>query len=1034
MELEKKVMLVVDDIEMNRAILREYFQGEYEILEASDGGEAYRILEEAFVDILVTDLNMPGLDGFGLIEKVRGDSRFDLLKIIAITEALELEETDRERLKDLGADDVIEKPFSTELLCHRVRGVMSGVKLLARAEQFRFCMEFSPIPFGVVRLLRGAEDEPKDMEYCYVNHAYGNVLNIPAVNIIGRTHFSLTTEHGATWLLLLENVEKTGEADSATIFYDGLQKYYSLNLYQDVDDYFIFSMGDVTEQKMTELSLRESEQKYKLALEGADVFTWEYDIGNKRIIQSQGYQRTNSYPAVIENVPEVFFQTGYVKDESREAFRELYRQVQEGVPQVHGEFWVRDLKGESWYKKRTTYYVTKDEDGRPYKAYGAGMDITRSALGELRYSEEEEYRRQVQPGMLAVSCINLTAEKVEDVYYRDTKQKYEKNSFSTDYREWIEVWLQEVHLSGQDADELGIEALLDAYRRGKEVVKKEFWAVWRSTRDVVWIQVEVRMFGRPETGEIIAYFYNRDITVERMQNSLIKSAIELDYDCVSYINIRNKHYKMYFGEGSEEDEGSDYDAIVRAHVGRVVVTDDAEAVVEAMSLRTVLLTLEKQPVYTYEYDMQEKDGSIHRKMLRFFYADREMGLIVITRSDIQQLISLEREKQDRLEQALETARQASLAKSEFLSRMSHDIRTPMNAILGMTSIAKGECRDERILDCLDQIEGAGKFLLRLINDILDISKIESGKLVLKEEVSAVESLIGSIEATVIPLMEEKNITFHLHQSLDYDHILIDEVRFKQIFFNLLSNAAKYTQEGGNVTFSVEETGRSDRISRVRFQVQDDGIGMSPEFLEHAFEPFMQEANDNQTQNQGTGLGLAIVKNLVELMNGKIAVESERGKGTTFVVDMPLTLASGSGLKEEEHPSEEVSRLRGKRILLVEDNHINTIVARQLLESKGVAVEHASNGKDAVDLYQLSERGRYDLILMDIRMPVMNGLEAAETIRGFEREDAKTIPIIAMTANAYEEDIQKSISAGMNGHLAKPIEPKLFYQELLKWIK
>lgn len=1032
MESEKKVMLIVDDIEMNRAILQEYFKKEFEVLEAENGVEAYRILQEQFVDILVTDLNMPELDGFGLIKKIRSDIRYDLLKIIAITEKLQLNEEERQRLLGLGADEFIEKPFATELLCHRVRAAMADDKTKARIEQFKFCMDFSPIPFGLVKLVRDEDGKPEDVFYHYVNHAYANVLNIPVADIRGNTHYRLTKESGAVWLMLLEKVENNGREDNIIFYSESRQKYFFLNVYQDTAEYCIFFMIDVTEQKEAEKALREGEKNY--SLDGVSVLTWQYDIKKKCIHQTGEPELIDNRVGDIENVPEVFLENGYIREKSIPEFKRMYRQVQSGVPQVSAEFWVRNRNRDGWLKKRVTYFVTKDQYGCPDKAYGTGMDITKRTLKELDYKEEEEYQKLVFPGMLAVSCINLTQGIVENIGYQDPNQKKEEGSYAKEYSERIQVCLQEVHFTDHDEDELCTDALLKAYQSGTSVIQKEYWAVWRKSKDVVWVQVEVRILQRPETGDVIAFFYNHDISLERLQNKVITKVAGMDYDYVSYINVRNKHFKIYFGEEGMYSIGEDYDANVRSHVRRKAVTDDDDVTIQAMSLSTILKALEKENVYTYEYDMMENDGSIRRKLMKYTYADREMGLVINTRTDIEEILWKEKDKQDKLERALEAAEHASYAKSEFLSRMSHDIRTPMNAIIGMTSIAKGECQDEKIKGYLNQIEGSSKFLLGLINDILDISKIESGKLVLKPEVTSFPSLLASIQTTVKPLMEGKKISFVMEHHLDYKYIVVDEVRFKQIFFNLLSNAAKYTPEGGHVSFKAEEYKQQGKKRYVRFLVKDDGIGMSQEFLQHAFEPFMQEQNDSQMQSQGTGLGLAIVKNLVELMEGKIFVDSVREHGSTFVVEIPVMISEKEDMGETQNQLAEIDRLKGKRVLLVEDNRINTLVARQLLESKGIQVEHAENGREAVEMVEKSEPHHYDLILMDIRMPVMNGLESAQTIRALEKEEARTIPIIAMTANAYDEDVEKSLNAGMNSHLTKPIEPNLFYRELLTWIK
>ena len=263
----------------------------------------------------------------------------------------------------------------------------------------------------------------------------------------------------------------------------------------------------------------------------------------------------------------------------------------------------------------------------------------------------------------------------------------------------------------------------------------------------------------------------------------------------------------------------------------------------------------------------------------------------------------------------------------------------------------------------------------------------------------------------------------------------DLVRLQQLFFNLLSNAAKYTPEGGEVWFTAEKLRQEEKIEWVRFVVGDTGIGMSEEFLAHAFEPFVQESNRALVQqSQGTGLGLSIVKKLVDLIKGEIQIKSEYGKGTEIIIDLPLLPADSEMKDKNSMAAQEETELHGCRILLVEDNEINTFVAKKLLENQGVIVEHAENGLAAVEIFEEKPKGYYCAIIMDIRMPVMNGLEATAAIRNMEREDAKEIPIIAMSANAYDEDIQQSIEAGMNAHLAKPIEPAVFLETIKKCLK
>ncbi len=385
------------------------------------------------------------------------------------------------------------------------------------------------------------------------------------------------------------------------------------------------------------------------------------------------------------------------------------------------------------------------------------------------------------------------------------------------------------------------------------------------------------------------------------------------------------------------------------------------------------------------------------------------------------------EKNKELEIISKKAESAAQAKTEFLSRMSHDIRTPMNAIIGLTHLAEEETDLQVVKEYLRNIETSSDFLLGLINDILDMSKIENGDLTLKESVYSKEEFINSINTVIKPLMDKRGIHFVFHMSANTTAIRVDKLRYNQIFFNLLSNAAKFTPKGGTVEFTSEEIPSPDERIGIRFHVKDTGIGMSPEFLPHIYDPFSQERSQMGDSVKGTGLGLPIVKSLVDIMGGKISVQSELGKGTEFTVDMFVPLADA----EPEDTVKDIvyENLQDARILLVEDNDINIYVATLILEKAGCIVDVAKDGKEAVEQFGASAEHYYRAILMDVRMPIMNGIEASMAIRNLDRADAAEVPIIAMTADAFEEERKKTIEAGMNHHLSKPINPKLLYQVL-----
>ena len=389
-----------------------------------------------------------------------------------------------------------------------------------------------------------------------------------------------------------------------------------------------------------------------------------------------------------------------------------------------------------------------------------------------------------------------------------------------------------------------------------------------------------------------------------------------------------------------------------------------------------------------------------------------------------------------VQQALLAAQKANSAKSEFLSRMSHDIRTPLNGIIGMTYFAAREQNPPRTTDCLSKIDTSSKFLLGLINDILDMAKAESGKIELHPEPYPPEELTAYLDAVIRPLVNSKNQTLDCDIRLPQDRVpMFDKLRINQIVFNLLSNAVKYTPEGGSIKFLVRGASvGSDRMD-LHIEVSDNGIGISEEFQKVIFNPFTQEHQTGSAPTRGTGLGTAITKKLVDLMGGAISVKSSPGRGSAFIIDLqpqahqagnPQTAAAGGAVGGE-------TTLNGARALLCEDNELNREIAVNLLTEKGVLVETAENGLLGLEKFSSAPAGWYDAVLMDIRMPVMDGLSATRAIRALDRPDAKTTPIIAMTANAFEEDVRECLEAGMNGHIAKPLDPEQMFAMLAKMI-
>ena len=397
------------------------------------------------------------------------------------------------------------------------------------------------------------------------------------------------------------------------------------------------------------------------------------------------------------------------------------------------------------------------------------------------------------------------------------------------------------------------------------------------------------------------------------------------------------------------------------------------------------------------------------------------------------VMKIQQETNKVLVKAAEEANYANEAKSIFLAHMSHDIRTPINGIVGMTSIAKNYIDDkQRVSDCLNKIEISSKYLMSIINDVLDMSCIEHGKVNLKYNPIDLKEIYNQCIAVIEQQAKENNITLKGNISnLEHQHIMSDELHLKQILINILGNALKFTPEGGEITFNIEEIEDDGKKGKYRFVIADTGIGMSKEYQEHIFECFSQEEKDSRTQYKGTGLGMAIAKNNIDMMKGIISIESELGKGSTFTIELDLEIAK---VLNKTDISEVNYNLEGKKILVAEDNELNMEIISTMLEIEGMVVAQAFNGREALEMYKESENNEYKVILMDIMMPEMSGLDVTKEIRKLSREDAKDVKIIAMTANAYEHDEKKSIAAGMNKHMIKPIDSTELFSTLSEYYK
>ncbi len=481
-----------------------------------------------------------------------------------------------------------------------------------------------------------------------------------------------------------------------------------------------------------------------------------------------------------------------------------------------------------------------------------------------------------------------------------------------------------------------------------------------------------------------------------------------------------------------------FNVCIRQYALRFVVEEEREPFVHWFSKERLQAELEKKRSLTKRFNCTT-DGKnvfcVEVHIVRTLENEKTKGFILGFRN-VEELVQKERAQMAAMKAAMSEAERANAAKSSFLSRMSHDIRTPLNGIIGLLKIDVSHFEDrELVLENHKKMQVSANYLLSLINDVLEMSKLEDGNTVLTHELINLFDLTKDIVTIILGRAVEAGIEWDYEKGksvIPYPYIYGSPVHLRQIFLNIYGNSIKYNRPGGKITTIVDSLGDRDGICTYRWTITDTGIGMSKEFLSHIFEPFAQERNDARSVYQGTGLGMAIVKALVDQMGGTITITSEQGVGSRFVVTLPFEIAQASA-EELKRPAVPEGDIHGLHLMLVEDNELNSEIAEVLLKDQGAMVTTVHDGKQAVELFESTEAGTFDAILMDVMMPVMDGLKATREIRALNHPDAQSIPIIAMTANAFKEDAKKCLDAGMNAHLAKPLDMEKVKQTIQEQI-
>ncbi len=555
-----------------------------------------------------------------------------------------------------------------------------------------------------------------------------------------------------------------------------------------------------------------------------------------------------------------------------------------------------------------------------------------------------------------------------------------------------------------------------------------------------WIRTAVSMARNPSNGDVEAILYTVDIDKEKIMEQMLASIAENEYDSLFLLDaVTGEGVDVHGGRittDSDTDDSVrfDYAKVLHRMIKKKSADLEPQTVEEKLSLPQITKELMEHRQYDVYFMVYDNTGRRLHKKSSFYRIEASRRLICNTVQDVTAALENEEKKNIRLREALETAKVASNAKTEFLRRVSRGIRTPLNSIIGLTQIAKSESHDPAaVVEYLNGITTSGDYMNGLIDEILDLNRIEDNCFKLEPEVVDVREFLHVLDSIMQPRMSGKGIhSTYETRNLVTQRVMADKFRLEKIFIKLLENAARFTPAGGEVNMTVTELLRREDAATLRFDVKDSGIGISPERLEGMFSSLFDEEEDDGRDERGSGL--ALTKKLVALMGGTLTAESTEGQGTIFHVSFtfPVARENESG-KFNEIPEGRHYDFSGRKVLIAEDHTLNLEIAKRLLENVGFEVYAAGNGQEAVDAFSRQEN-HFDIILMDIRMPIKDGLTAASEIRALDRNGAKDIPIIAMTANAFDTDIKRSFAAGMNEHLAKPINPDKLYATLSKFIK
>ena len=800
--------------------------------------------------------------------------------------------------------------------------------------------------------------------------------------------------------------------------------------------------------------LQEKEHSFRELLSYSEISYFVYYPRLHRYEAPLMPEMIKEVPTSMDNYPETFMEYTELSPQDRRIYSEMVQKIDAGAPEA--ECTVRMKYQGVYYWFHVHLQNRLDNQGKPLKALGYAVLVDQLKAAEKMLTQERLKMQYLAGDILASSCFSVSRDYNKSI----NTNEYLKYAPQVSEAVMAEALQVEPEIAKQNPQTRAIllaaaaqvpdaeqrqqflkkfshAGMLKIYSVGTREINLEYRR--QTGKGLIWVHTQVVLLPDPDSGDILAFYYTRDIDEEKILREVMSSLITFGFDNAAYADLQTETVRLVKTRPealAQPTETCMFRDIVGFYVPHYVYQEDQERCRSEFTLKNIREQLEKTSTYSVYFrlndDRMPKEKPYRYMRMLFFYLNTEKRYLVFCRSDITEQIEKEQQQRLKLAQSMRQAEMANAAKTNFLARMSHDICTPLNGIMGMTSLALDEKLPDSAREYLHKIDASSHFLLALINDILDMSKVESGKLELHPEHYENQELNRYLEAVIVPLCQAKDITFKVQHPITSYTLLLDKLRFNQILFNLLSNAVKFTPKGGHVSLVFHTYEITPTSLKMDVTVTDDGIGIDKAFQKKLFQPFEQESTSNNSVRTGSGLGLSIVKSLVELMGGTITVHSSKGRGSEFKIQH-LPCAIVPTVAEPVAPKSCSVSLQGKQILLAEDNAINAEIMTRLLEKKGAQVTVAADGLLVVKQYADSEQYAYDAILMDVQMPNQDGLAATQAIRSLNRPDAHTVPIIALTANAYDDDVRACLKAGMDDHLAKPVATEVLYETLQKWV-